>query len=245
MSGAPLLNQTKSTPAFDRFHEMRSPLIFQLLTLALLNHILYSIAFPTAATLNSSVTPAILNSSPLNSVDFSRTVSLGIATAQRAYPRIIPRVYAVTAVTLGRPRGVPFLPSRVILRLHITHPKNIVMINQAPWGPWDAPEEREEPASFHKPAFDWDRLPLSFIDAQMKIDAAENVPKNRKIFDSVAIFVLEYDHPTQPIPEGELVFTFIRQGQVGSIAYTVVVVATSGEVFLDDYGLETADVQTT
>ena len=119
------------------------------------------------------------------------------------------------------------------------------MINQAPWGSWDAPEEREEPDTFVKPAFDWDRLPITFMDAQMSIEAAQNVPSNRKIFDSVAIFVLREDHPTLPIPQGTLIFSFVRQSQVGRIAYTVIVVAATGEVFLDEYNLATAAVQTT
>ncbi|MDI1493537.1 MAG: hypothetical protein OHK93_005327 [Ramalina farinacea] len=232
---------------------MYSPLRLQLLALILLNHLLFIIALPTGATLNLpvstafnlSVSSASNNTTPLTSVNFYETVAQGIAAVQRAYPKIVPRLFDVGAKSPGKPQSLPLPIDGIALQLHITYPKILRTGYRASWGRWSDPGEQNAPFSFIRPDFDWDNLPLSFEDAQSKMQAAEDVPGDWKQFNSILIYVFTEHHPTLPIDMGELVYSFINRNEQGDTVYVVWVVARSGEVFFEERPQATAPVDTT
>lgn len=224
---------------------MYHPLHLQLLTLILLNHIIFVIALPTAASFNLTVTSARNNSNPLTAVNFSHNVALGIAAAQLAYPETVPRLFDIGARTFGGPASLPMAIEGIALTLHITYPKTIRIGYRASWGRWNGPEEQDDPASFNRPDFDWAHLPLSFEDAQSKIRATEAIPGNRKQFNGLLIDVLTAPHPTLPIGMGELVYSFVNRNEQRLPVYIVWFVARSGEVFLEELQQATAAVATT
>ena len=232
---------------------MYAPLRLPLLALVLLNHLPFITALPTGATLNLPVSPtfnlsvssASNDTAPLTSVNFHETVAQGIAAAQRAYPHIVARLFDVGIKTSGGPENLPLAIEGISLALHITYPNIIRTAFRARWGTWNEPVEQYAPATFDRPNFDWDTLPLSFEDAQSKIYAAENVPGDRKQFNSVLMYVMTMNHPTLPIGIGELIYAFVNRDQQGGVFYVMWVVARTSEVFLEERPQATAPVQTT
>ena len=232
---------------------MYSAVRLQLLALVLLNHLHFIIALPTAATLhlpvsptfNLSVSSASNNTTSLTSVNFHDTVAQGIAAAQSAYPHIVARLFDVGVTTSGGPESLPLAIESIYLALHVSYPKIIRTGFQARWGTWNSPVEENAPATFNRPNFDWDTVPFTFEAAQSKIYAAENVPGDRKEFDSVLMYVMTMNHPTLPIDEGELIYAFVNRDQQGGVSYVVWVVTRTREVFLEERPQATAPVQTT
>ena len=216
--------------------KMYFPHSSQLLTLTFLKYALSAIALPATAALNSSVIP-INGSAPLSATDFSRDVALGIAAADRAYPSIVPRLYQVAAfVTPGESALVPFYPNKIVLALQLRFPKACSLSKRSPGQPWEAPREADVPGDFRRPAFDWDRLPMTFEEAQQKLFTAKNIPNDQKIVNWVSISVLSADHSSEQARSGDLVFRFTRMAGPGNPYSSVIVNGENGKVFSANIG---------
>ena len=225
---------------------MYFPKTSQSLTLIILQHTLSAIALQSTAAFNSSAVPNN-SSASLSSADFSRDVTLGIAAADRAYPSIVPRLYQVIAfVAPGDSAPVPIFPYKIVIALQLRFPKACAISKPSPGQPWGAPKEGDVPHDFGRSTFDWDRLPMSFEEAQQKLFLAENIPNVQKIVSWVSISVLSGDHSSGQARNGDLVFRFTRLPGPDGPYSSVIVNGETGEVFSADVGSTAEEaVQTT
>ena len=197
---------------------------------------LSAIALQATAALDFSAIP-INSSAALSAADFTKDVALGIAAADRAYPSIIPRLYQVAAFAPpGGPAAVPFFPQKIVLALHLRYPKACSLSKPAPGRPWEAPKEADVPRDFQRPAFDWDRLPMTFEEAQQKLFTASNIPNDQKFITWVSISVLTEDHSSGRAKSGDLVFRFTRVAGPENPYSSVIVNGENGQVFSTSVG---------
>lgn len=220
---------------------MYFPRTFQLLTLILLKYTPFAIALPAVATSNSSAI-TINSSTPLSSTSWTREVALGIAVVNRAYPSIIPRLSQILAFgPTGRSQSVPFFPERTVLYFQLQYPKVAAVSKPAPEQPWEITRETDSPPDFQRRPFNWDRLPMSFEEAQQKLLEARNIPNDQKITTITSIYVLLEDHPSGLALRGDLVYRFSRLVGPGILHSSVLVDANNGQVVSEGVPVMAAD----